>query len=184
MSLAIAPYFYALSENYGAPDEDYLISYAEGRLTHSAMKVYEAVLREGPLNSIDLRRAAGLAQASQSEFAKALTQLQVDFKLLPIGVADAGAWHYSHIYDIVARHYPGLPRRARRITEAAARRKLMRLYFLSVGAARINDVVRIFRWRPLATEETLTSLQAKGSVRMVYHHERRERWYALPQVCT
>ncbi len=31
ISLEIAPYFYALSENYGSPEEDYLIAYQEGQ---------------------------------------------------------------------------------------------------------------------------------------------------------
>ncbi len=38
ISLEIAPYFYALSENYGLPEEDYLIAYHEGRLTQSAKR--------------------------------------------------------------------------------------------------------------------------------------------------
>ena len=32
IDLNIAPYFYALSENYGSPEEDYLIQYQEGRM--------------------------------------------------------------------------------------------------------------------------------------------------------
>src|SRR5688572_8137554 len=39
ISLEIAPYFYALSENYGSPEEDYLIAYQEGRLTQPAKQV-------------------------------------------------------------------------------------------------------------------------------------------------
>src|SRR5512144_227079 len=58
ISLPIAPYFYALSENYGSPEEDYLLSYEQGRLTLAAKQVYEALLKEGPLHTIDLRSAA------------------------------------------------------------------------------------------------------------------------------
>jgi hypothetical protein len=57
ISLEIVPYFYALSENYGSPEEDYLLAYEEGRLTQAAKQVYEALLKEGALNTIDLRRA-------------------------------------------------------------------------------------------------------------------------------
>jgi len=106
ISLEIAPYFYALSENYGSPEEDYLIAYHEGRLTQASKQVYETLLDYGALNTLDLRQKAKLANAKDSEFNKALEQLQRDFKILPVGVAQAGAWNYSHIYEIVTRHFP------------------------------------------------------------------------------
>ena len=36
ISLQVAPYFYALSENYGSPEEDYLTIYEQGRMTQEA----------------------------------------------------------------------------------------------------------------------------------------------------
>ena len=75
ISLDVAPYFYALSENYGSPEEDYLLAYEEGRLTQAAKQVYEAILQEGALNTIDLRRAAKLGNAKESEFNRALEYL-------------------------------------------------------------------------------------------------------------
>ena len=96
ISLEIVPYFYALSENYGSPEEDYLIAYHEGRLTQASKQVYETLLDNGALNTLDLRKMAKLSNAKDSEFNKALEQLQRDFKILPVGVSDAGAWKYSH----------------------------------------------------------------------------------------
>jgi hypothetical protein len=147
ISLDVAPYFYALSENFGSPEEDYLLAYEEGRLPQSAKQVYEVLLNEGALNTIDLRRAAKLTNAKESEFNKALELLQADFKILPIGVAEAGAWKYSFIYEIVPRHYPDLPERARVISEREARAKLLELYFESVGAAQERDVNKLFGWQ-------------------------------------
>src|SRR5512134_3108402 len=147
ISLDIAPYFYALSENYGSPEEDYLLAYEEGRLSQAAKQVYEAILNEGALNTIDLRRAAKLANAKESEFNKALEVLQSDFKILPVGVAEAGAWKYSFIYEIVPRHFPDLPEQARRIGEREARAKLVELYFESVSAAQERDVNKLFGWK-------------------------------------
>src|SRR3972149_8490713 len=91
ISLEVVPYFYALSENYGSPEQDYLLAYEEGRLTQAAKQIYESLLNEGALNTIDLRRAAHLGNARESEFNRALETLQSDFKILPIGVAEAGA---------------------------------------------------------------------------------------------
>src|SRR5512134_3373194 len=127
ISLEIAPYFYALSENYGSPEEDYLLAYEEGRLTQAAKQVYEALLKEGALNTLDLRKAAKLTNAKESEFNKALEVLQSDFKILPVGVAEAGAWKYSFIYEITTRHYPELQEQARFIGESEARTKLAEL---------------------------------------------------------
>jgi hypothetical protein len=165
ISLEIAPYFYALTENYGSPEEDHLIMYEEGRLTMAAKLVYEALLKEGMLNTVDLRKAARLtSRQSDSEFNRALEVLQADFKVLPVGVAQAGAWNYSFIYDIAARHYPDLPEKARVIGEAQARVKLVGLYFRSVGAAQMRDVSKLFGWGPEVTHRTVKRLMDSGQL--------------------
>ena len=182
ISLEVAPYFYALSENYGAPEEDYLLAYEEGRLTQAAKQVYEALLKEGALNTIDLRRAAKLANARETEFNKALEVLQSDFKILPVGVAEAGAWRYSFIYEIVSRHYPDLPERARFISESEARRKLVELYFESVGAAQERDVNKLFGWHRELIARTLNGLVEKGSLVKSGHPKQKGEWLALPKL--
>ena len=68
IALDVAPYFYALSENYGEPEEDYLIAYREGRMTQAAKQVYEALLDKGSMHTIDLRKEAKLSNAKDSEF--------------------------------------------------------------------------------------------------------------------
>lgn len=92
ISLEIAPYFYALSENYGSPEEDHIIAYEEGRLTLAAKQVYDVLLDKGALDTISLRKEARLQNAKESEFNRALEDLQKDFKILPVGIAEAGAW--------------------------------------------------------------------------------------------
>ena len=179
ISLDVAPYFDALSENYGSPEEDYLLAYEEGRLTQAAKQVYESLLKEGALNTIDLRRAAKLTNAKESEFNKALEVLQSDFKILPIGVSDAGAWKYSFIYEIVTRHYPELPEKARFINEAEARRKLAELYFESVGAAQERDVSKLFGWQKELIARTITSLIEKRKLIKTEHPAQKGEWFAL-----
>jgi len=182
ISLDVAPYFYALSENYGSPDEDYLLAYEEGRLPQSAKQVYEVLLNEGALNTIDLRRAAKLMNAKESEFNKALELLQADFKILPIGVSDAGAWKYSFIYEIVPRHYPDLPERARRIGEGEARTKLAQLYFESVGAAQERDVNKLFPWQKELATRTIVGLVEKQQLVESEHPKEKGKWFALPEL--
>lgn len=179
ISLEMAPYFYALSENYGSPEEDYLIAYQEGRLPQSAKQLYEAILDNGPLNSVELRRAARLANARDSEFNKALELLQADFKILPVGIAQAGSWNYAFIYELTSRHYPDLPEQARLITEAQARTKLLECYFTSVGAAQLRDVVRLFQWPTGLVERTVNTMLEKGKIIQTAHPTYEGKWLAL-----
>jgi DNA glycosylase AlkZ-like len=182
ISLEIAPYFYALSENYGSPEEDYLVAYEEGRLPQAAKQVYEALLNEGALNTIDLRRVAKLANAKDSEFNKALEILQSDFKILPIGVSEAGAWKYSFIYEVVTRHYPDLSEQARKITEREARAKLVQLYFDSVGAALEGSVNKLFGWQKELTARTIANLSEKRMLVESEHPKQKGKWLALPKL--
>jgi hypothetical protein len=180
IALETAPYFYALSENYGSPEEDYLVAYHEGRLTQPARQIYEALLEHGALNSIDLRRTAKLANAKESEFNKGLDQLQADFKILPIGVAEAGAWRYSHIYEMTVRHFPELVEQARTIGESQARSKLLELYFASVGAAQVRDVIKLFGWSREVTERTINKMISEESLVRTSHPKHEGAWLALP----
>lgn len=182
ISLEVAPYFYALSENYGSPEEDYLVAYEEGRLPQAAKQVYETLLKEGALNTIDLRRAAKLANAKESEFNKALEILQADFKILPVGVAEAGAWKYSFIYEIVPRHYPELPEQARHIGEGEARTKLLELYFRSVGAAREGDAVKLFGWKRELVTRSIAGLVKKRALVECEHPKEKGAWFALTRL--
>jgi hypothetical protein len=182
ISLEVAPYFYALSENYGSPEEDYLLAYEEGRLTQAAKQVYEALLKEGALNTLDLRKTAKLTNARESEFNKALEVLQRDFKILPVGVAEVGAWKYSFIYEIVTRHYPELQEQARFISEGEARAKLTQLYFESVGAAQERDVNKLFGWRKELTARTIASLVEKRKLVKTEHSQQKGEWLTLPEL--
>lgn len=166
IALDIAPFFYALSENYGDPEEDYLQLYEDGLLTQAAKTIFEALLREGPLDTVKLRRLIRMtSKASNSPFERGLTELQRDFKILPVGVARTGAWRYSFIYDLVHRYYSGLPEKARPLTRESARARLIRLYFDSVGAATAADVQRLFQWSPREVAATLAALVAAGDLR-------------------
>ena len=181
ISLEAAPYFYALSENYGAPEEDYLIAYHEGRLTQAAKQLYETLLDNGSLNTLDLRKKAKLSNAKDSEFNKALEQLQKDFKILPVGVAQVGAWKYSHVYETVPRHFSDLPEQARAISESQARAKLLKLYFASVGAAQLRDVTKLFGWSNEITNRAVNKLVEQNILAKITHPKQTGEWIALPE---
>jgi hypothetical protein len=168
IALDVAPFFYALSENYGAPEEDYLTIYEQGRMTLEAKTVYEALLDNGPLDTVALRKAARMTSSeSDARFNKALTDLQCNLMILPTAVTQAGAWRYAFAYDVVARYYPELPMQAQAISERQARQKLAGLYLKSVGAARVKDVAKLFGWRMPNVQGTLERLVQQGEAQVV-----------------
>jgi hypothetical protein len=180
ISLAVVPYFYALSENYGSPEEDHIVAYEEGRLTLAAKQLYDALLDKGPLDTISLRKEAHLLNAKESVFNRALEDLQMDFKILPVGIAEAGAWRYAFRYQITAQHMPELLEQARSIGEAEAREKLVSVYFESVGAAPAREVNKLFGWPAELVRRTLEKLMKVGYLLEAEHPQIPGKWLALP----
>ena len=159
ISLEYLPYFYALSPNYGDFENDYLEQYDQGRLSMESKNVYESILREGPLDTIELRRKARLGgRENNTRFNRALDDLQIEFKIIPVGVAPVGAWHYAFIYELTTRHFPELATQARQLSELAARQKLMEGYLVSLGAVKENDIARLFHWNTQNLESTIQRL--------------------------
>jgi hypothetical protein len=162
-----------------------LTLYEQGRLTQEAKAIYEAVLDKGALDTIALRKAARLSSTeNEGRFNKALADLQADFKLVPVAVTEAGAWHYAFAYDIVARHYPELPELAHAIGERQAQRTLAELYFRSVGAASAADVAKLFGWRAAAVQRTVSELVQTGLLMEHVSVENQSgEWLALVELC-
>ena len=160
VSLATLPYFYALSENYGDPD-DYLLEYESGRLTIEAKAVYEALLAKGALDTLALRREARLlGKDSNTRFERALVDLQRALRIVPVGIAEAGRWNYAHIYELLDRWLPDLPGQARPVGRGEARAHLLDLYLQSVGAATLPKAAGLFGWRLEETRKAAERLQA------------------------
>ncbi len=184
ISMTALPYFYALSPNYGDYENDYLDQYAAGALTQESKLIYEALLNEGPLDTLALRRLTHMQSTnSNTRFSRALDDLQIQFKILPVGVSHAGAWHYAFIYDLTARHFPKLSATARSITESQARLYLLEKYFLSVGAARRQDINKLFKWRPEDAHRSIESLLQKYAITdNIELSNSKDKWLALSEL--
>lgn len=165
ISLDMAPTFYALTENFGDPEEDYLQMYADGILSQPGKLIYETLLREGPLDTVALRRALRMTgKSTNTPFDRGLTELQRDFKILPVGVAKAGAWRYSFIYDLTHRFHPNLPAQARAIAPATAREQLIQRYLDAVGAATTSEIQKLFHWKPAHIATAIEALAARTEI--------------------
>jgi hypothetical protein len=182
LSLAALPYFYALSPNFGDPEHDYLDQYLQGTLTAESKALYECLL-DGPLDTIALRKAAHLSGPdSDGRFAKAIDDLQMGFKVLPVGISPVGAWRYAFIYDLPHRQFPDLIEQAGAIFEPDARKHLTLLYLQSVGAVPQTHIARLFAWKNDETEKCLKPLLANGQLVTASFPDQPHPWVGLPQL--
>jgi hypothetical protein len=170
VSLDLLSCLYALSSNFGDPD-DYLQEYEAGTLSADAKNIYEALLREGPLHAIELKRKVNLyGDNLKTKFDKAITELQTGLKILPVGVAEAGAWRYAFIYDLVARWLPNVPILARQIARSDARSKLLLQHLSNVIFTTPKAISNVFGWKAKETQvavEKLIDLGQAGFGRVV-----------------
>lgn len=163
IALDLLPAFYALSPNYGDPDLDFLDQYDQGLLSPEAKNIYALLLELGPLDSLTIRREAGLSSSSAtSRFNRALDTLQMEFKIMPVGISDAGRWHYAFVYGIVPHHFPDLLEEAQKLTEKHARQKILHSYLGSVGAIEMKQAARLFGWKPAICQKAVQGLAEQG----------------------
>ncbi|MGD1996420.1 MAG: hypothetical protein PVH62_06570 [Anaerolineae bacterium] len=168
VSMAELLNFYALSENYGDL-YDYQDLYRAGKMSAEAKLIYETLLEHGPLDTVRLRREARMSsKSSQSRFKRGLVELQVGLKVLPVGVAEAGAWGYAFVYELFQRWFPEVPQEARPIKRSEARRHLVQRYLDNVVAAErkmVGKVFHVLEWTSRELERTIAALLEEGTVR-------------------
>jgi hypothetical protein len=184
ISLDLLPYFYALSPNYGSPEDDYLISYEEGVLSNEEKLVYEVLLNNGAMDTLMLRKAANLSSSENtSRFNRALLLLQRDFRILPVGVSESGAWHYAFIFDTVHRQFTDLAKQAHDISETHAREEILKSFFLSVGSATIHDIKKLFQWLDFSIEKSLKILVENGFlIEIVQTADKTGNWFTINEL--
>ncbi|HEY73386.1 MAG: hypothetical protein DRJ03_07545 [Chloroflexi bacterium] len=170
VSLDLLPAVYACTENYGNL-LDYLEEYRAGTMTAEAKWIYEALLDHGPLDTIQLRRKARLsARSAKSRFDRALVELQVGLKVVPVGVARTGAWNYAFYYELFQRWFPEISEQARGIKRSEARRILALQYLDNVVAVDrriIKKVFHVLKWTPQDMDRTIATLLQEGAIEQV-----------------
>ena len=89
-------------------------------------------------------------------------------KVVPVGVAERGAWNYAFVYELFQRWYPEIPEQARAIKRGQARRVLVQRYLDNVVAAdrkMVGKVFHVLRWTKRELERTIEALVEAGAVR-------------------
>jgi len=180
VSLDLAPYFYALSPNYGEPDEDYVQDYLDGRMTAEAKQVYKVLLAEGALPTSRLRMEAGLGgKANASRFDRALAELQMDFRIVKVAISDANRWGYCYVYDLLYRHFAETVEASRAITGGQAQEVILLRYLRTVVASTSGEVRKLFGWLPRDLDRLVERLAAEGKLRQGVHMEGLEGEFLL-----
>jgi hypothetical protein len=103
-----------------------------------------------------------ISEENKPRFEKALTELQVGLKVLPVGVAETGAWRYAFIYELLPRWLPDVPERARAITRSRARQAILDQYMRNVIAATPQQAARLLNWSLDETRKTAEKLAEAG----------------------
>jgi len=161
-SLDLLPYLYAVSPRVADLD-DYRLAYESGHLTHEAKQIGDALLQNGPLHTIDLRRAAHQSsEGAKSRFERALTVLQRGLWVVPVGVAETGAWRYAFIYELFDRWFERIPAQARPIKVRAAQEEIVAACLQASGAASAADLARMLGWPIADIRRTLQRLADKS----------------------
>jgi len=165
ISLELLPFFYALSPNFGDVENEYLDDYRKGTLSHEAKTIYSLLLEKGRMDTISLRRSAKMnGGGAESKFNKALEDLQGMFRIIPLGISDAGRWHYSYIYGVFHHKFPEAIQIATTISEENARQKIIMTYAESIGSFNEAELRRLFHWNTNFSAKTLNNLIASGQL--------------------
>ena len=168
LSMRDLPAVYAFSNNYGELD-DYLEAYADGLMSAEAKSVYEVLLKEGPLPTSAIRKAAGLGGGGDNarRFDRATVELQTGLKIVKAGISDANRWKYCYIYDLLLRWAPNLAEESRQFTGRAAMRHLITRYLQSSIAASPHLFPRLFGWDANVTARTIEEMLEDKTLRAV-----------------
>lgn len=181
VSLALLPTFYALSPNYGDP-LDYLEQYEAGLLSVEAKRVYEALLEEGAMATSRLRQLAGLSGGGRVArlFDRAVTELQMQMRIVKVGISDANRWGYAYVYDLFVRQFPDVPEAARGISTDRAMEALLLRYLGNIVIQSEAACRRLFRWDDWEWARLIERLEERGLLRKdLRMREGRGPWLAL-----
>jgi hypothetical protein len=179
ISLTLLPAFYALSGNLGEPD-DHQQAYREGRLSHMAKTVYEAILAEGPVSTWTLRRRFVARGDSGTRFHRALDDLQERFLIAKAG--EEAEWRNGFIWDPFHRWMPEVVTAASSLGGEAAAAHVLTRYVRIVGAASDTDIAATFGWHQRLVERAADRASLERVELVVAKPTRSPGRAALPKV--
>ena len=163
VALDLLPAFYALTRGRQRA-RDYIAEYEAGRLSHSARRLMDALVREHPQYTRELRGNTFMLEASKTrEFERAMAELQQG--LWVVKTEERYEPTFSYRWDLVEAWLPQAVKAGRRLSRAAALDQLLTRYLAAAVYTRPRLLVRLFGVPPGEIAAAIARLARRGVVR-------------------
>ena len=162
VSLDLFPAFYALIRGRQR-SRDYRAEYEAGRLSLTAKRIMDALSREHPLYTRDIRGQVFMLEPSRTrEFERAMGELQQG--LWVVKTEERYEPTFSYRWDLLEAWLPEPVREGRRLRREAALEVLVGTFIEVGGYADARSVSRLFRVGREEVERTISILVRGGTL--------------------
>jgi hypothetical protein len=146
ISLKLLPHFLAMHGTGIEPTEAEAF-YEAGRVSHDALELWQALAKDGPIATLELRHACKMeTPAGNKRFKKAMLELQGLLIVTHSGAEqETDAWA-SNRFDLVARVFPRQAAQAAKISAEDARTAIAVKYRTLYPSASPVQMARLFGW--------------------------------------
>ena len=142
VALDLFPAFYALSRGRQRA-RDYVIEYEAGRLSHTARRLMDALVREHPQYTRELRGNTFMLESSKTrDFERAMAELQQG--LWFVKTEERYEPTFSYRWDLVEAWLPDAVSAGRRLSRGAALERLVRRYLGAAVYTRSRLLAQLF----------------------------------------
>jgi uncharacterized protein YcaQ len=162
VALDLFPAFYALIRGRQRA-RDYRVEYEAGRLSLTARRLMDALIRRHPLYTREWRAECFLLEPARTrEFERAVGELQQ--ALFVVKVEERYEPSFSYRWDLVEAWLPEAVRAGRRLARPAAVRLLVARHVGGAGWASVRGLARLFGLRRAEVEAAVATLARAGEV--------------------
>jgi uncharacterized protein YcaQ len=162
VALDLFPAFYALIRGRQRA-RDYRVEYEAGRLSLTARRLMDALVRRHPLYTREWRAECFLLEPGRTgEFERAVGELQR--ALFVVKVEERYEPSFSYRWDLVEAWLPEAVRAGRRLARPAAVRLLVGRYLGGAGWASVRGMARLFELSRAEVATAVAALARAGEV--------------------
>jgi hypothetical protein len=162
VALDVFPAFYALARGRQRA-RDYRAEYEAGRLSHTARRLMDALSREHPQYTRELRGNTFMLESGNTrEFERAMAELQQG--LWVVKTEERYEPTFSYRWDLLETWLPDAVAQGRRLSRAAALDRLVARYLETAVFGTARGLARLFNISAAEMAESLTRLGRRGVV--------------------
>ena len=162
VAMDLFPAFYALIRGRQRA-RDYRVEYEAGRLSHTARRLMDALVREHPQYTRELRANCFMLEPSKTrEFERAMAELQQGLWL--VKTEERYEPSFSYRWDLLESWLPEAVSEGRRLRRAAAIERLVERYTAAAVFTSESLLRRLFRVGAEEIRAAVTALSRRGVV--------------------